>query len=122
VGLLGALANLSVQKILDYDFGSFKGYFLENFFLQELIFAGQKNIYTYKEGNSEIDFLCDFKGDITPIEVKAGINLKAKSLTVFIQKYKTKLAYRFSMALTTKQNYTVKDFPLYRAQSVIFKR
>ena len=36
---------------------------------------------------SEIEFLLDVDGEVVPIEVKAGINTKAKSLKVFREKY-----------------------------------
>jgi hypothetical protein len=35
---------------------------------------------------------------LSPVEVKSGINLQAKSLKVYMQKYKTEIAIRTSLA------------------------
>ena len=37
IGILGSMSGLSPQVILDYDYGSFKGFFAENFVAQEFI-------------------------------------------------------------------------------------
>lgn len=119
VGLLGALSNLSPASLLSYDYGTFKGFFLENFVLQELITAGQKKVFSWAESTSELDFLCDFDGQLTPIEVKAGINLKAKSLGLFIRKYKTQTAYRLSAEnFYPSKSSIIKDWPIYFASQI----
>jgi predicted AAA+ superfamily ATPase len=87
VGLLGALNNLSPTTILDYDYGTYKGYFAENFAAQELICAGANNIYTWQESRAEIEFLRQINGNVVPIEVKAGNITRSRSLDSFINKY-----------------------------------
>jgi len=37
---------------------------------------------------SEVDFVIQEEGEVTPIEVKSGENLKAKSFRLFCEKYK----------------------------------
>ena len=70
VGILGALSGLSPRTILEYDYGTYKGYFAENFVAQEFVSGNQRNLYSWQDGRSEIEFLRDVDGDILPIEVK----------------------------------------------------
>lgn len=89
-GILGAMAGINPKTILDYNYETYKGYFAENFVIQELICTGLRNIYNWQEGRSEVEFAHDFNGEIIPIEVKAGTVTQAKSLTAYHQKYKPK--------------------------------
>lgn len=97
VGVLSTLSGLHPLEILNYNFGTFKGYLLENFVLQELRPQFGNKIYSWAEGASELDFILSYKTAIVPIEVKAGVNLKAKSLKNFVQKYKSPFALRLSL-------------------------
>ena len=47
-----------------------------------------------------------------PIEVKAGVNLQAKSLSAFVRKYQPPLAVRTSLAHPS-QDGIIEDVPLY---------
>lgn len=87
VGLLSCIMNLDVKTILDYNYGSYKGYFAENFVLQELQFLN-KTLYSWKESTSELEFLIEKDSEIVPIEVKSAWRTQTKSLDVFINKYK----------------------------------
>ena len=87
VGILGALSRLSPQAILDYDYGTYKGYAAENLVMQELTAAGHRGIVCWREGRAEVEFLCETGGCIIPIEVKSGWVTQAKSLKVFCGKY-----------------------------------
>ncbi|NNK01330.1 MAG: DUF4143 domain-containing protein [Desulfatitalea sp.] len=49
-----------------------KGFFAENFVAQEFAAAGNKQIYSWTERNSEIEYLSVVKEEIIPVEVKAG--------------------------------------------------
>jgi predicted AAA+ superfamily ATPase len=117
VGILNALSGLSPSTLLQYDFGTFKGYLLENFVLQSLIYLFGKKVYSWAEGTSEIDFLRDVGGNLTPIEVKSGINLKAKSLSQYISKYHPSRAIRFSLQNLNRSkklpNQVIQDLPIY---------
>jgi uncharacterized protein len=86
VGILGALSELSPQVILDYDYGSYKGYFAENFVVQELSLT-RKRLFCWEEGESEVEFLLEERGKVIPVEVKSGWSTKAKSLQSFKEKY-----------------------------------
>jgi hypothetical protein len=41
-----------------------------------------------------------YGSEIVPIEVKSGINVKAKSLKVFLERYVPKISVRFSLKNT----------------------
>lgn len=118
VGLLGAMTDLKSKDIYSYDYGSYKGFFAENFFLQEFYSYFQKDIYSWNEGTSEIEFLTDLQEGITPIEVKAGINTKAKSLKVFIQKYQPHKSYLFSLERLERHDQGLNYVPLYLVSQI----
>lgn len=84
---LAQFINLNPESIMRYDYGSYKGYFSENFVLQELYSYGLNEIVTWSGKTSEIEFVLEINGNIIPVEVKAGFNTKAKSLLAFITKY-----------------------------------
>lgn len=113
VGILGALSGLSPQVILNYDYGSYKGYFAENFVAQELSLT-KKKLFSWEEGEAELEFLLEEKGIIIPLEVKSGNSTRAKSLQSFKQKYQPQLqiilsAKPFSFDKTRK----IYHYPLY---------
>lgn len=87
IGMLGAMARLHPRSILEEDYGSYKGYFAENFVAQELIASGERKLYSWQEKEAEVEFLLDIEGKIIPLEVKSGRVVKAKSLSVFCSKY-----------------------------------
>jgi len=86
VGILGALSGLSFDVILDYDYGSYKGYFAENYVAQEFLCSGIK-LFSWVEGTAEVEFLIQAAGKVIPVEVKSGWITKAKSLYSFKEKY-----------------------------------
>ena len=60
----------------------------------------------------EIDFMVQNKGNVYAIEVKAGTNVKSKSLRVFKQKFENVQALRFSLLDYKDQDWVV-NVPLY---------
>jgi len=87
IGLLGAISDLPPNTIMGYDYGSYKGYFAENFVIQELVCNGFNRLYNWRERTSEVEFLLEHNNNIIPIEVKSGWITQAKSLNVYEQKY-----------------------------------
>lgn len=91
VGILGSMIDLHPKSILNYDYGSYKGYFAENFVAQELLFSSlnssQNHLFCWQENNYEVEFLREQEAEIIPIEVKSGLHTKAKSLKVYTDKY-----------------------------------
>ena len=88
IGILGALADLPPTAILDYDYGTYKGYIAENFVAQEFVAQGMMNLYSWQDGRSEIEFLYLDHSNIMPIEVKSGwSNTASQSLNKYAEKY-----------------------------------
>ena len=131
VGLLSAMSLLNVKTLLEGDalFTEFKGALTEQFACQE-IYANRVPDIAYwanrdelvktdngitKASNrmSEVDFILQSENNgIIPLEVKATANLKAKSLKVYMDKYKPVMAIRSSLADYGK-NGNLYDVPLY---------
>jgi len=114
IGLLGAMVNLNAKNIMRYNYGSYKGYFAENFILQELYSYGLNQIVTWSGRTSEVEFVLEINGKVIPIEVKAGTNTKAKSLQAYINKYDPQYALKFTgnqYGFDDKNK--VYNFPLY---------
>lgn len=112
IGLLGAMSELQPESILSYDYGTYKGYFAENFVAQELCCSGISRLYSWQEGRSELEFLAQSQGNPVPIEVKSGWVTKAKSLMKFREKFHPKV----SLILSAKELQSKGDLiylPLY---------
>jgi len=113
------MSNLSPKVILDYDYGSYKGYFAENFAAQEFLYSGKERLYSWERKTAEVEFLREFDGTIIPIEVKSGSVTKAKSLNSFTQQYDSP----YSIVLSGK-NYRYSEnqkryyYPLYLASQI----
>ncbi|MDE7222966.1 MAG: ATP-binding protein [Acetatifactor sp.] len=118
VGLLGCMVGISPKILLDGNalFVEFKGALAEQYVLQQLIVSGW-GIYYYTNDNSscEVDFILDTGEQIIPVEVKAEVNLKAKSLKSFVEKYKPSKALRVSMSDYREENWLV-NIPLYAVE------
>lgn len=130
VGILGALSKLDPSSIYAYDYGSYKGYFAENFFAQEYCttLATRDDIYSWKEKQSEIEFLLQKKSstkkapEIIPIEIKSGFNTRARSIEIFDQKYNPPYKLIFS-ALNYEyiESRRLHRIPIYLAERAIYK-
>jgi predicted AAA+ superfamily ATPase len=98
VGLLRKKAELE-RTVLMGDgaiFREFKGALAENFVLQELAEQFRTIHYWSSAATAEVDFIVQNGGQVLPIEVKSGDNVKAKSLRLFMTKYGVKKGIRFS--------------------------
>jgi predicted AAA+ superfamily ATPase len=97
VGLFRCLAEIPANAVMNKEaiFNEFNGLLVEQFVLQQLT---RHNLFYWSNGDlSEIDFVTQYASDIVPIEVKSGLNVKAKSLRVYRQKYNPKISVRFSL-------------------------
>jgi len=117
VGLMSAMSKLDVRALLEGDalFTEFKGALTEQFVCQELNLMEDVDIaYWANEApaRAELDFLLQMGMQIIPLEVKSGINLKAKSLSVYREKFRPKLEVRTSLA-DYKKTDNLLDIPLY---------
>lgn len=77
-------------------FSEFYGAFTENFIAQKLAIKHHPLYYWSSKGTAEIDFLIECEKKILPLEVKAGISRRKKSLIVYQTKYKPELLLRAS--------------------------
>ncbi len=116
VGLLSCMVRLNQNTLLDGNglFKEFKGALTEQYVLQQLktIKWLESYYWTSKRGGAEIDFIIGNGNDIIPLEVKAEVNLKAKSLKTYYQKYRPKLSMLTSMADYKKEGWLL-NLPLY---------
>jgi len=123
VGLLSAMGGLTKQTILQGNsiFSEFKGALAEQFVLQHLKIRQNIQVYYWLSdtARAEIDFVIQNSDRITPIEVKAEENLKAKSLKSFYEKFTPKIAVRTSMSDYRDDGWMV-NVPLYSIESFRF--
>lgn len=122
VGLLGAMTDLQADTIIDGNriFEEFKGAIAEQYVLQQFKTIKDLPVFYWSNETSraEIDFVIQIKSDVVPVEVKAERNLQAKSLKVYMEKFKPNYAIRTSMADYKKTNSLI-DIPIYAIE--IFK-
>lgn len=121
VGLLSCMVGLRQDVLLDGNelFKEFKGALTEQYVLQQLKTIKALNIYywTADRGTAEVDFVIDNGSDVIPVEVKAEVNLQAKSLKVYRDKFQPKLSIRTSMADYRKEDWLL-NLPLWAIKSV----
>lgn len=121
VGLLSCMVGLRQDVLLDGNelFKEFKGALTEQYVLQQL--KTLKGIGTYywtaERGTTEIDFVIDTGSDVIPVEVKAEVNLQAKSLKVYREKFQPRLSIRTSMA-DHKQEDGLLNLPLWAIETI----
>ena len=121
IGLLSCMAGLRQATLLDGNgaFVEFKGALTEQYVLQQLATLEDLSIYYYTNprGACEIDFVIDDGERVIPIEVKAEVNLQAKSLKTYREKYQPELSIRTSMA-DYRQDGGLLNLPLYAVENV----
>ncbi|WP_252507367.1 ATP-binding protein [Treponema sp. C6A8] len=115
-GLLCSMTNLSGKVLLEGNrlFTEFKGSLTEQFVCQQLIseFGIEPYYWSSKSSTAEVDFIFQNDDEIVPIEVKAEVNLQAKSLRQYRETYNPTTALRFSLS-DYKNHGVLKDCPLY---------
>jgi predicted AAA+ superfamily ATPase len=116
VGILGALVKLAPQVLIEKDrpFTEFKGAFVENYVAQQLRSEKQIDLYywTSQGKMAELDFLCEFGSQIYPLEAKAGINPKSKSLNSYDQQFSPPILSRATL-LNLRHDGRILNYPLY---------
>lgn len=121
VGLLSCMTGIRQNILLDGNdmFVEFKGALTEQYVTQQLATISDISVYYYTNDRSsaEIDFLIDNGETVIPVEVKAKVNLKAKSLKTYYEKYQPKISVRTSMADYKKEDWLV-NLPLYAVSEV----
>lgn len=121
VGLLSCMTGLRQGVLLDGNelFKEFKGALTEQYVLQQ--FKTIKGLHPYywtaERGTAEVDFVVDTGSDIIPVEVKAEVNLQAKSLKVYYEKFEPKVSVRTSMADYKLEDWLV-NLPLWAIETL----
>lgn len=120
IGLLRRMSRLPASSIFEETslYSEFKGALTENYVLGELVNLHGDVPYYWKSGNTaEVDFIAQFEDKIVPIEVKSSVNVKARSLGVYREKYKPEVSVRTSM-LNLKKDEGLLNIPLYMLWSI----
>ena len=121
VGLLGCMAGLRQRTLLDGNdlFVEFKGALTEQYVCQQLKTIEDLDVYYYTNdrGSCEVDFVVDTGERIVPVEVKAEVNLKAKSLKAYQEKFSPEISIRTSISDYKKEEWLI-NLPLYAIDQI----
>ncbi|VEN74951.1 conserved hypothetical protein [Candidatus Desulfarcum epimagneticum] len=116
VGLLGAMSGTPAEIPAQGNrlFNEYGGAFVENYAAQQLVSHFQRPLYYWrsKGGRAELDFLCRLKGRIFPLEVKAGVNPRSKSLRSYDSQFSPPDLFRTTL-LNLKKDGKILNLPLY---------
>lgn len=122
VGLLGCMVGLRQRTLLDSNdlFVEFKGALTEQYVCQQLKTVEDLCIYYYtnNRGSCEVDFVVDTGEQIVPVEAKAEVNLRAKSLKTYQEKFSPEVSVRTSMADFKKEGWLA-NLPLYAIEEIV---
>ena len=122
VGLLSSMVGLSQRSLIEGNnlFVEFKGALTEQFVCQQLKTIENIGIYYYtnERGSCEVDFVVDTGERVIPVEVKAEVNLRAKSLKTYNEKFSPDISVRTSMADYKKEDWLI-NLPLYAIDQII---
>lgn len=120
VGLFGAMVNAPASEILigSNIFSEYKGTFTELYVLQQMVTVRDLDIcyYSTEDSRTEIDFVVQLEGRVTPVEVKAEENLRAKSLRQVVSNDPSLHGLRFSMSDYRQEDW-LDNVPLYGVES-----
>lgn len=96
VGLLITKSGMSQHTVLTGESNLFMGSVAENYVAQALTTNEHTLFYWSSEHTAELDFVLQKEDDIIGVEVKKGVKVQSRSLSVFIQKYTPSYSIRFS--------------------------
>jgi predicted AAA+ superfamily ATPase len=114
IGILTLRSKIPLQTILspiEVD-NTFLGAMTENYVAQVFTTKGYDLMYWQSDGKAEVDFVLQIDDAVIPIEVKKGKRNRAKSLGVFVEKYKSPYSIRISKKNFGFEN-GIKSVPLY---------
>ena len=121
IGLLCCMAGLQSETLLDGNtlFIEFKGALTEEYVCQQLKTIDDLGLYYYtNDRNScEVDFVVDTGKDVIPVEVKAEVNLKSKSLKMYRERFSPNMSIRTSLADYKKEDWLI-NLPLYAIEEI----
>ncbi len=114
VGLCGASQDIYYEDIFGENplFDNFKGGLTENYVFNQLTVNGLSLYYWTSGSQAEVDFITRIGDDIIPIEAKANINIRSRSLGVYTGRFKPAYSIRISQKNFGFDN-GIKSVPLY---------
>lgn len=119
VGLLSAMCDLPLDTMIKGNdmFLQYKGALTEQYVFQQLHASDAERItyWTNERSTNEVDFIIQKEGRVIPIEVKAEVNVKARSFRFFCEKYNPQIALRFSMKDYREESWMT-NLPLYTVE------
>jgi len=89
IGLLRKMSDYPISSLLEIKQGEniqFKGAIAENYVLQEMNATYTGGVYYWAQNNCEMDFLIQRNDQVLPLEIKAGQNVKSKSMTKLLER------------------------------------
>ena len=114
-GLLAAMADIPARILVEGDrlFTEYKGAFIENLAAATLVGAHGKQLYYWASDNlAEVDFVVPYEHVLYPLEVKAGISRKKKSLLAYDDRYHPPRLVRTTL-MNLRQDGRIINIPLY---------
>jgi predicted AAA+ superfamily ATPase len=114
VGLLTMKSGIAQQTVLSDMENQFLGALAESYVAQQLTARGYELFYWESDGSAELDFVLQKGREIIGVEVKSGLNVRSRSLSVFNGKYQPAYNIRFSLR-NFGQVDNLKSVPLYAA-------
>lgn len=112
VGLLTLKSGIVPHDIMGEVKSPFIGAIAENYVANALSSNGFQLYYWTSKSQAEVDFIIQNYDEIIPIEVKANLHVKSRSLSVYSKIYKPKYSIRISAKNFGFEN-AIKSIPLY---------
>ncbi|MDR1883811.1 MAG: ATP-binding protein [Prevotella sp.] len=115
-GMLAMQSGMVAQAILSplETENTFLGAIAENYVAQTFAANLIPLLYWKNDNTAEVDFVIQKGVDVIPVEVKAGLRVRSKSMNVFMMKYKCAYGIRISKKNFGFEN-GIKSVPLYAA-------
>lgn len=116
IGMLTMRSGMATQAILsplDVD-SPFMGALAENYVAQAFSANLIPLLYWKNDNTAEVDFVIQKGADVIPVEVKAGVRVRSRSMSIFMEKYKCAYGIRISKKNFGFEN-GIKSVPLYAA-------
>lgn len=117
--------RVAVEKLFQWKQSPYRkplvieGALTEQYVCQQLKTIQDLDIYYYTNdrGSCEVDFVVDTGEAIIPLEAKAMVNLRAKSLKTYQEKFSPKISLRTSMSDYKEEDWLI-NLPLYAIDQI----
>ena len=120
VGLLATKSDLNYAMLIEGNrlFTEFKGALTENYVAQQLTATGYDLYYWVSGNKAEVDFIVKHDDQLIPLEVKAEVNTKSKSLSVYKKQCHHSYAVKTSLKNIHQRGNTI-EWPLYLIERLV---